>query len=79
MFQRKFDKIKKHGFAGVICSPSDIETVNPLAENMLKVCPGIGQNKGQVRTSTSTCTMEIRERINQPTISEDNENKSKRS
>ena len=52
LWRSAIDKIKKHGFAGVICSPSDIETINPLAENMLKVCPGIGQNKGQVRTST---------------------------
>ena len=34
----------------MICSPKDL-SVNPLASNA-KVCPGIGKNKGQVRTVT---------------------------
>ena len=30
----------------------DLQTVKPLSDGMIKVCPGIGQNKGQVRTVT---------------------------
>jgi len=50
LWRTAIGNIKDHGFAGVICSPRDLETVNPLAYNMIKVCPGIGQNAGQVRT-----------------------------
>ena len=34
----------------MICSAMDLQTVNPLAPHMIKVCPGIGKNKGQIRT-----------------------------
>ena len=47
------DSIKDYGFSGVICSPKDLDTVKPLAGNMLKVCPGIGNNPGQQRTVTA--------------------------
>ena len=50
LWRSAISNIKDHGFAGVICSPKDLETVNPLAYNMIKVCPGIGSNTGQVRT-----------------------------
>tara|TARA_Y100001972_G_C7550975_1_gene276982 strand:+ start:131 stop:778 length:648 start_codon:yes stop_codon:yes gene_type:complete len=52
LWRSAIDKTKPHGFSGIICSPSDLETVNPLADNLLKICPGIGKNKGQVRTTT---------------------------
>jgi len=52
MWRENIDRIRPYGFAGMICSAKDIETVKPLAPQMLRVCPGIGQNKGQVRTVT---------------------------
>ena len=50
MWRDNIDKIRPYGFAGMICSPKDLEVVNPLTYGMIKVCPGIGANKGQVRT-----------------------------
>lgn len=50
MWRDNIDKIKPYGFAGMICSPKDLEVVKPLAQDMITVCPGIGANKGQVRT-----------------------------
>ena len=52
MWRENIDRIRPYGFAGMICSAKDIETVKPLAPQMLRVCPGIGTNKGQVRTVT---------------------------
>ena len=52
MWRENIDRVRPYGFAGMICSPKDLSTVNPLAPQMLKVCPGIGKNKGQVRTVT---------------------------
>ena len=52
LWRSAIDTIRDYGFAGVICSPKDLETVNPLAKNMIKVCPGIGHNAGQSRTTT---------------------------
>ena len=43
-------KVVPHKFAGMICSVKDLDVVNSIAPQMLKVCPGIGQNKGQHRT-----------------------------
>ena len=50
MWRDNIDTIKPYGFAGMICSPKDLEVVKPLTYGMIKVCPGIGTNKGQVRT-----------------------------
>ena len=50
MWRDNIDKIRPYGFAGMICSPKDLEVVKPLAQDMITVCPGIGANKGQVRT-----------------------------
>jgi orotidine-5'-phosphate decarboxylase len=50
MWRDNIDKIRPYGFAGMICSPKDLEVVKPLAQDMITVCPGIGTNKGQVRT-----------------------------
>ena len=50
MWRDNIDKIRPYGFAGMICSPKDLEVVKPLTYGMIKVCPGIGANKGQVRT-----------------------------
>lgn len=59
MWRENIDRIRPYGFAGMICSAKDIETVKPLAPQMLRVCPGIGQNKGQVRTVTPNQAVEL--------------------
>ncbi len=59
LWRQAIDKIKPCGFSGVICSPTDLETVNPLAYDMIKVCPGIGKNTGQVRTTTPAQAKEM--------------------
>ena len=43
----------------MICSPKDLQTVNPLAPHMIKVCPGIGTNSGQSRTTTPKQAQEL--------------------
>tara|TARA_B100001287_G_scaffold270565_1_gene269514 strand:- start:9967 stop:10608 length:642 start_codon:yes stop_codon:yes gene_type:complete len=53
IWRSAIDSISNYGFSGVICSPKDLDTVKPLAPNMLKVCPGIGNNPGQTRTVTA--------------------------
>tara|TARA_X000001036_G_scaffold342466_1_gene321972 strand:- start:634 stop:1278 length:645 start_codon:yes stop_codon:yes gene_type:complete len=50
MWRENIDRIRPYGFAGMICSAIDIQVVDPLAPQMIKVCPGIGKNKGQIRT-----------------------------
>ena len=52
MWRENIDRIRPYNFAGMICSPKDLDVVKPLTYGMLKVCPGIGTNKGQVRTVT---------------------------
>ena len=52
MWRENILKIMPYGFAGMVCSAKDIDTVNAIAPNMLKVCPGIGNNTGQRRTTT---------------------------
>ena len=52
MWRENIDRIRPYNFSGLVCSPKDLDTVNPLSYGMLKVCPGIGTNKGQVRTVT---------------------------
>ena len=59
MWRENIDRIRPYGFAGMICSAKDIETVKPLAPQMLRVCPGIGTNKGQVRTVTPKQAIEL--------------------
>ena len=52
MWRENILKIMPYNFAGMVCSAKDIDTVNAIAPNMLKVCPGIGNNTGQRRTTT---------------------------
>jgi len=52
MWRENIMRIMPYDFAGMICSAKDISTVNAIAPNMIKVCPGIGSNKGQQRTTT---------------------------
>tara|TARA_R100000008_G_scaffold41962_1_gene24161 strand:- start:446 stop:1081 length:636 start_codon:yes stop_codon:yes gene_type:complete len=43
--------------SGIICSPLDIKNINE--PELLKVCPGIGSNKGQTRTVTPLEAQEL--------------------
>ena len=52
MWRENIMRIMPYDFAGMICSAKDISTVNAIAPNMIKVCPGIGGNTGQQRTTT---------------------------
>ena len=53
MWKRHIERIKKYGFAGIVCSAEDIEDINTVDDELLRVCPGIkfkSSNSGQVRT-----------------------------
>ncbi len=52
MWRENIMRIMPYDFAGMVCSAKDISTVNAIAPNMIKVCPGIGGNTGQQRTTT---------------------------
>ena len=52
MWRENITRVQKYGFSGMICSPTDLAIVKPLAQDMITVCPGIGSNKGQVRAVT---------------------------
>ena len=51
MWRENILKIMPYNFAGMVCSAKDIDTVNAIAPNMLKVCPGIGNNTCLLYTS----------------------------
>ena len=51
LWRENIDRIRPYGFTGLICSAKDLHTVNPLAPDFIKVCPGIGKNKGQIFNS----------------------------
>ena len=59
LWRENIDRVRPYGFAGMICSPKDLQTVNPLAPHMIKVCPGIGTNSGQSRTTTPQQAKEL--------------------
>ena len=59
LWRENIDKIRPYGFSGMICSPKDLEIVKPLTYGMLKVCPGIGTNSGQSRTTTPKQAIEL--------------------
>ena len=59
LWRENIDRVRPYGFAGMICSPKDLQTVNPLAPQMIKVCPGIGTNSGQSRTTTPQQAKEL--------------------
>jgi len=50
MWRENIERVRKYGFAGMVCSPKDLPVVSPLTPGMIRVCPGIGTNKGQIRT-----------------------------
>ena len=53
MWRRNLTRIRKYGFTGIVCSAQDIEDINTVNDELLRVCPGINfqsSNSGQVRT-----------------------------
>ena len=52
MWEESLRRIK--GFHGLICSPHDLKDIDYIDfyHDFQRVCPGIGQNKGQIRTTT---------------------------
>jgi orotidine-5'-phosphate decarboxylase len=59
MWKENIQRVKKYNFAGMVCSPTDLAVVKPLAQDMITVCPGIGSNKGQVRSVTAKQAIEL--------------------
>jgi orotidine-5'-phosphate decarboxylase len=57
MWRRNTERIRKYGFAGIICSAQDISNISQdiRCDGMLRVCPGItfkSSNSGQARITT---------------------------
>jgi orotidine-5'-phosphate decarboxylase len=51
MWERHLKRIRKYGFAGIVCSAHDISDMKD--DSILRICPGItfqSSNSGQVRT-----------------------------
>lgn len=59
MWRDNIERVRKYGFAGMICSPADLPVVKPYTQDMIAVCPGIGKNKGQVRTVTAKQAVQL--------------------
>ena len=62
MWRRNFTRIRKYGFAGIVCSAQDIEDINMVDDELLRVCPGINfqsSNSGQVRTVSPRVAQEL--------------------
>jgi len=56
MWRRHTERIRKYGFAGIICSAQDISDISQdsRCDGMLRICPGItfqSHNHGQARTT----------------------------
>ena len=60
MWERHLKRIRKYGFAGIVCSAHDILDIND--NSILRVCPGIkfqSSNSGQVRTATPSIAKDL--------------------
>ena len=53
MWEQSLRRIK--GFYGLVCSPKDIPDIDNIdfEHNYKRICPGIGRNSGQKRTTTA--------------------------
>ena len=56
MWRRNTERIRKYGFAGIICSAQDIKDISndTRCDGLLRICPGItfhSHNSGQSRTT----------------------------
>ena len=62
MWRRNLTRIRKYGFTGIVCSAQDIEDINTVNDELLRVCPGINfqsSNSGQVRTVSPRAAQEL--------------------
>jgi orotidine-5'-phosphate decarboxylase len=62
MWNRHIKRIKKYGFRGIICSSADIEDIDKIDTDLLRLCPGItfrSSNSGQARTTTPRQAQEL--------------------
>ena len=60
MWRRHLGRIRKYGFAGIVCSAHDIKDMKD--DSILRICPGItfqSSNSGQSRTTSPRRTMEL--------------------
>jgi orotidine-5'-phosphate decarboxylase len=60
MWRRHLGRIRKYGFAGIVCSAHDISDIKD--DSILRICPGItfqSSNSGQSRTTSPRRTMEL--------------------
>lgn len=55
MWRDNIERVQKYNFAGMVCSPTDLAIIRPeeYTKDLITVCPGIGSNKGQVRSVTA--------------------------
>jgi orotidine-5'-phosphate decarboxylase len=64
MWRRNTERIRKYGFAGIICSAQDISDISQDTRcgGMLRVCPGItfqSHNHGQARTTNPRLAQDL--------------------
>ena len=62
MWRRNLTRIRKYGFAGIVCSAEDIEDINKVDDELLRICPGINfqsSNSGQMRTVSPRVAQEL--------------------
>jgi orotidine-5'-phosphate decarboxylase len=64
MWRRNTERIRKYGFAGIVCGAQDIKDIlrDTRCEGLLRVCPGItfhSHNHGQSRTTNPKCAQEL--------------------
>jgi len=60
MWERNLKRIRKYGFAGIVCSAQDIKDIED--KSILRVCPGItfhSHNHGQSRTTSPRAAREL--------------------
>ena len=60
MWRRNLTRIRKYGFAGIVCSAHDISDIKD--DSILRICPGItfqSSNSGQSRTTSPRRAMEL--------------------
>ena len=60
MWRRHLGRIRKYGFAGIVCSAHDISDIKD--DSILRICPGItfqSSNSGQSRTTSPRRAMEL--------------------
>jgi len=62
MWGRHINRIRKYNFSGIVCSAKDIEDIDKVDNDLIRLCPGINfksSNSGQVRTATPRCAEEL--------------------